>query len=42
MGLGRAPAEAIVRNMIERVTDGRIADGKDSLAELVGRRQSAS
>jgi AcrR family transcriptional regulator len=42
MGLGRAPAEAIVRNMIERVTEGRIADGKDSLAELVGRRQSAS
>jgi AcrR family transcriptional regulator len=42
IGLGRAPAEALVRNMIECVTEGRIADGTDSLAELVGRRQPAS
>jgi AcrR family transcriptional regulator len=41
MGLGRARAEAIVRNMIECVTAGKI-DGTDSLAELVGRRQPAS
>ncbi len=42
MGLGRAPAEALVRNMIKSVTEGRIADGTDSLAELVGRRQPAA
>jgi AcrR family transcriptional regulator len=42
MGLDRAPAEAIVRHMIECVTEGRTADGTDSLAELVRRRQPAS
>ncbi|MGA2287114.1 MAG: hypothetical protein ABSG20_01495 [Bradyrhizobium sp.] len=42
MALGGAPAEAIVRNMIECVTESRNADGKDSLAELVRRRQPAS
>lgn len=42
MGLGRGPAEAIVRNMIECSMEGRIVDGTDPLAELVGRRQPAS
>lgn len=42
MGLGRAAAESIVRNMIERVIGQEQANGKDPLAELVGRRQPAA
>jgi len=42
MGLRRAPAEAIVRDVIESITEGRVGNGKDPLAELVGRRQPAS
>ena len=42
MGLGRAAAESIVRKMIERVIGQEQANGKDPLAELVGRRQPAA
>jgi AcrR family transcriptional regulator len=42
MALGRSAAEAIVRKMISGVLEGETADGKDSLAELVGRRQPAA
>lgn len=42
MALGRAAAEAIVRQMILSVTQREKADGTDSLAELVGRRQPAA
>ncbi len=40
--LGRKTAEAIVCRMIARVTNGEGSHGADSLAELVGRRQSAT
>jgi AcrR family transcriptional regulator len=42
MALGRAAAEAIVRRMVTGVLDKETADGTDSLAELVGRRQPAA
>jgi AcrR family transcriptional regulator len=42
MGLGRAIAEAVVGRMITGVTEGEKTDGTDPVAELVGRRESAS
>jgi AcrR family transcriptional regulator len=42
MGQSRPAAEAIVRNMILAVTKQEKADGRDPLAELVGRRQPAA
>jgi AcrR family transcriptional regulator len=39
MALGRTTAEAIVRQMISGVIQQEKADGTDSLAELVGRRE---
>jgi AcrR family transcriptional regulator len=42
MALGRQPAEAIVRTMIDGVIERENANGTDSLAELVRRRQPAS
>lgn len=41
-GVGRAAAEAVVRNLIEGVTQEEKSDGSHSLAELVRRRQSAA
>ena len=40
--LSRAAAETIVRRMITSATEREEADGTDSLAQLVGRRQPAS
>jgi AcrR family transcriptional regulator len=40
--LSRPQAEAVIRRLITSATEEEKADGKDSLAELVGRRQSAS
>jgi len=42
MALGRAPAEAIVRQMILGVTQQEKADGTDTVAELVRRREPAA
>ena len=42
MALTRPAAEAIVRKMIFSIIEGENADGTDSLAELVGRRQPAA
>ena len=42
MALTRPAAEAIVRKMIFSIIEGGNADGTDSLAELVGRRQPAA
>jgi AcrR family transcriptional regulator len=42
MGLSRPAAEATVRKMILSVTEEESANGTDSVAELVGRRQPAS
>ena len=42
MALGRSAAEAIVRGMISGVIAQEKTHGTDSVAELVGRRQSAS
>jgi AcrR family transcriptional regulator len=42
MVLSRSAAEAIVRKMITGVLDKETADGSDSLAELVRRRQPAA
>ena len=42
MALGRSAAEAIVRRMILGVIEQEQTHGTDSVAELVGRRQSAS
>jgi AcrR family transcriptional regulator len=42
MALSRPAAEAIVRKMILGVTSQEKADGTDSLAELVGRREPAA
>ena len=42
MALARPAAEAIVRKMIFSIIEGENADGTDSLAELVGRRQPAA
>jgi len=42
MALGRPAAEAIVRRMISCIIDEEKADGTDSVAELVGRRQPAA
>ena len=42
MALTRPAAEAIVRKMICSIIEGENADGTDSLAELVGRRQPAA
>jgi AcrR family transcriptional regulator len=42
MGLDRPAAEAVVRRMITSVTEGEEAHGTDPVAELVGRRESAS
>jgi AcrR family transcriptional regulator len=42
MGLSRPAAEAIVRNMILGVTKQESANGTDSLAELVRRREPAA
>jgi len=42
MALTRPAAEAIVGKMIFSIIEGKDADGTDSLAELVGRRQPAA
>jgi AcrR family transcriptional regulator len=42
MALGRPAAEAIVQRMISSIIERENADGTDSLAELVGRRQPAA
>lgn len=42
MALGRAAAETTVRKMITGVLEKETADGTDSVAELVGRRQPAA
>jgi AcrR family transcriptional regulator len=40
--LGRPAAEAIMRRLINGASNAEVADGKDPLAQLVGRRQPAS
>jgi AcrR family transcriptional regulator len=42
MALGRSAAQATVRKMIAGVLEKETADGTDSVAELVGRRQPAA
>ncbi|HEV8016147.1 MAG TPA: helix-turn-helix domain-containing protein [Stellaceae bacterium] len=42
LALGRAAAESIMVRMLNGIITGEAANGTDSLAELVGRRQSAS